>query len=441
VCERIGTGARRLADTRAEEIAIGRFFGNVKVTPAEIIATAAQRTAEAAKGRHVLVIEDTTEVNYQSKRKRKRNLGTVGNGIDVGLFIHPAIALDAQDGSVLGVAAATIWRRTRAKQSNYQSLPIEEKESYRWLDTARAARDGLSAAAHVTVISDRESDIYEVHARLPNAYTDILIRANKDRAVTGPDGRRGRLFSVLSARPETGQIAFDLDGRPGRTKRRVVLSVRFCPMQLRQPRVGADRRDPRTVALHVIEVREIDPPAGEEPIHWRLLTTYAVDTLDDAVRLVDFYRLRWTIEQVFRTLKSQGFDVEDNWIAEGDELEKVAATALIAATQVMQLVHGRGEAGRPVPATRLFETSELEVLAGLTRQFEGKTEKQKNPHPESSLAWAAWTIARLGGWKGYAKARPPGPITFARGLQRFTAILEGYRLAQALAPHPPPKKS
>jgi hypothetical protein len=128
-------------------------------------------------------------------------------------------------------------------------------------------------------------------------------------------------------------------------------------------------------------------------------------------------------------LKSQGLDLEDSFISDGDALECLAATALIAAASVMQLVQGRGEAGSKLPASRVFGPAEVSALEALARKFEGKTAKQKNPHPKQSLAWAAWCIARAGGWNGYASERPPGPITFARGLRRFHAIAEGFALA------------
>ncbi len=107
-CARVSAGLRELADDRAEKIGLTRFFRNPRVTVDEILRTAAERTRAGAAGRHVLLIEDTSEINYQSKAKRKRGLGRVGNGADVGLFVHPALAIDAEDGAVLGLAGATI---------------------------------------------------------------------------------------------------------------------------------------------------------------------------------------------------------------------------------------------------------------------------------------------------------------------------------------------
>jgi len=425
----------------AEAIGARRFFCNPKVTKEEILQTAAANVDEAARGRHVLILQDTTEINYEAKAERKRNLGKVGNGEDIGLFAHPALIVDAADGMVLGLAGATIWRRTKVKAKNYQHLPIEKKESFRWLDTAMTARNRLAGAAMATVIGDREADIYELFARIPDARTHVLIRAEHNRALAGerkPKGKKDdggeaeqvlRLFDALSAQPEAGRTTFELEGRPGRAKRTVRLAVRYATVALRQPATGANRRDPKSVTLQAIEAREIDAPPGEEPILWRLLTTHPIAWIEDALRLIDLYRLRWLIEQLFRTVKSRGFDIEDSLLAEGQALENLAATTLIAATQVMQLVQGRGEKGEARKASLVFTAAEAVVIKAVVKKFEGQTLKQKNLYRPGTLAWAAWAIARLGGWKGYATERPPGPITFANGLKRFHAICEGYDLA------------
>ena len=200
-------------------------------------------------------------------------------------------------------------------------------------------------------------------------------------------------------------------------------------MQLRQPRRGADPRDPETVTVNAVEVSEIDPPSQKDAVVWRLLTTHPVASLEDAIHIVELYRLRWAVEQLFRTLKSQAIDLEASLIEDASALERLAAITLIAATMVMQLVHGRAEAGGKLPAARVFSASEITVLKALTPRLQGKTFKQENHHPVESLAWAAWHIARLGGWNGYSSERPPGPITFGRGLARFQGIAEGFAIA------------
>ena len=123
------------------------------------------------------MIEDTSEINYEAKARRKRGLGRVGDGADVGLFVHPALAVDAADGAVLGLAGATIWRPTRVKEEDDPSLPIEEKESWRWIATALKATTFLKQRPLVTLIADREADSHELFARAPDGHTHVLIRA------------------------------------------------------------------------------------------------------------------------------------------------------------------------------------------------------------------------------------------------------------------------
>ena len=304
ICMRETTTLRRMARCRAEQVGFARFFDNPKVTVEEILATAGAHTAQGAAGRHVLLIEDTSEINYQAKSGRKSRLGRVGNGTDVGLFVHPALAIDAADGTILGLAGATIWCRYKTKRRDYQEQPIETKESYRWLETITQARAELDQSPLVTAIADREADIYELFARLPEAQTHVLVRAAHNRAL----GDGGRLFKKLAAQPVVDEIGFELPARPGRPAREVRLAVRFKAVTLRQPRQGADRRDPKIVPLNAVEIREIDPPAKADAVLWRLLTTHRVTTAEDARTIVELYRRRWAVEndQAWRLSRISG---------------------------------------------------------------------------------------------------------------------------------------
>jgi hypothetical protein len=175
---------RQLAGNRAREVQFGRWLANHKVTPDALMKPACARTGAAAVGRHVLAIQDTTELNHQAHAGRVRGLGTVGNGRDVGLFLHPLLVVDATEGTCLGLAHLHHWIRTKkTSPHHYRQLPIEDRESYRWLDVACAGKKCLSGAERVTLIADRESDIYEEWARLPDARTDLLTRVCRDRTL------------------------------------------------------------------------------------------------------------------------------------------------------------------------------------------------------------------------------------------------------------------
>jgi Transposase DDE domain len=416
---------RRLGDSRARQTQFRRFLNNARVKVTEIIEAVGERTAGLVGGRHVLAIQDTTEVNYQSQADRKHNLGTVGNGTDVGLFLHPVLAVDADDGSCLGLVHAQIWRRKKQKAANYRELPIEKKESYRWLVGANTAKQLLSTtAAGVTIVADRESDIFEQWARLPDGNTHLLSRASQDRVLCDA----GRLFETMDAWPEATRYEVDLPSRPGKRRaRRAVLAVRFGEVEIRRPQTCSDRTA-RSVRLRAIDVREVKAPRGEEPIHWRLLTTHTVDDVDKARQVIAWYSLRWNIEQLFRTLKSQGLDVESSMLEDGTALERLVMLGIVAATKTMQLVLARDPATPALPVERVFDQQEIAVIKALQPRLEGRTEKQRNPHQPGTLGWASWTIARLGGWTGYASERPPGPITMRNGLQRFVAMVEGASL-------------
>jgi hypothetical protein len=204
--------------------------------------------------------------------------------------------------------------------------------------------------------------------------------------------------------------------------------VRFGRVRIRRPQSCSDRDAPEEIELSAIEVIERDPPAKETPVHWRLLTTHAVDTVAQALTVISWYRQRWHIEQLFRTVKSQGLKIEESVAEDGEALEKLAVIALIGATTSMQLVLARASPHHDQPASHAFDTRQIEVLEALQGKLQGRTIKQQNPYPPQSLAWAAWTIARLGGWTGYESERSTGPITMSRGLTRFNAIAEGYFL-------------
>jgi len=418
---------RRLAGNRAREVQIGRWLANDKVSSEELIAHACALTAKRAAGRHVLAIQDTTELNYQAHAGRVSGLGTVGNGSDLGLFLHPLLAIDAADGTCLGLAHLHHWIRTEKANPRYWRLPIEDKESYRWLSVAESGKKCLSEADQVTIIADRESDIFEEWARLPDERTHLLTRACRDRALaTG-----GTLYAWLDAQPAQGTHCFDAPARPGkRSAHLAMLEVRFGCVTIKRPASCSDKKAPKQIELTVVEVKELPGSVigSEAPIHWRLLTTHGVTCLEEALRCVDWYRQRWNIEQLFRTLKKQGLNLESSQVETGESLTKLACLATQVAVRTLQLTLAR-DAQSAVQAVEVFDSDEIAVLQRIRPTLEGKTAKQKNPHRSGSIAQTAWIIARLGGWKGYASEAKPGPITMLRGLQRLEAICQGWKLA------------
>lgn len=426
--ERVTMNLRTAADRRAEWVGFSRWLNNPKVAASEIAVSGAEALLERAAGLHVLAIQDTTELNYARHAGRVRGLGPAGNGVDPGLFVHPVMAIDADSRALLGLAGLQIWTRQGPASANYRHQPIEEKESYRWIEGAASAKRALASAATITVIGDRESDIYEEFDRIPDERTHLLTRACRDRALMSG----GTLFGMTETWPVQHCFELELRAQPGRPARTAKLALRFGEVAIKRPNNCSDPDAARQLILRLVEVKELDPPV-DEPIHWRLLTTHAVTTVAQALQIVAWYRERWQIEQLFRTCKSQGLDVESSQVEAAEALFNLAALAVIAAMKIMQLVLARGGTVER-PATDVVAVDQLPVLDALQRRLEGKTAKQKNPHARHSIAWLAWIIARLGGWTGYASERPPGPITMRRGWYRFEQMAQGWNLRNVCTP-------
>jgi hypothetical protein len=280
----------------------------------------------------------------------------------------------------------------------------------------------------ITVIGDRESDIYEEFDRIPDARTHLLTRACRDRALVGG----GQLFGITETWLVRDQFELEVRAQPGRAARTAKIALRFGEVTIKRPGNCSDPKAPPQLTLRLVEVRELDP-AVKEPIRWRLLTTHEVTTVAQALQIVGWYRERWHIEQLFRTGKSQGLDLESSQVEAAEALFKLAALAMIAATKIMQLVLARdGTVDRP--ATDVVAAEQLPILEALQASLEGRTDKQKNPHSKFTIAWLSWIIARLGGWTGYASERPPGPITMRRGWHRFEQMVQGWRLRDVCTP-------
>ena len=416
---------RRLAGGRRRGIVgFSRFLANPRVTVEAVVEGWGSEIADACADRHVLAIQDTSEINFSTTKERDRGLGEIGKGVGRGVLLHAMLGLDAETGGILGLVSGRVWTRNGRVSIPYQKRCLSEKETQRWLATPEAAKPVLRRAALVTEISDRESDIYEKWAHVPGPGFHVLTRARRDRLIKEGGGR----LSTAPLQP-AGTAVVDLRARIDRPARSAQLVARFGAVSLKRPGHLAKQGDAlaKTIAMSLVEVIEVGAPADAEPILWRLLTTHPIEDAAMAWRVVGWYRQRWVIEQFFRTLKQQGLQLEDSQLERAERLIKLTAIAARAACTIMQLVQARD--GQSAQLAKIaFSPAEIETLHALMPELEGKTALQKNPHPPNSLAWAGWIIAKLGGWDGYPKSKPPGPITFRHGLEYFRSVAHGWKL-------------
>jgi len=421
---------RRLAGgIRGREVRFNRFLGNAKVTTERVIESWSESTAAAAEGRHVLAIQDTSEINFATTAERRRGLGEIGKGNGRGVLLHPMLAVDAENGSCLGLLSGQVWTRKGRRTVSHDLRDLSDKESQRWIATALAAKPLLAKAAMVTALGDRESDIFAFYASAAEERFQVIARSMHDRKLADGTG----LYAASEDMAVVDQRAIVLPARTQRAERTACLELRFGAVNLARPQSKSLRHLPESLPLNLVDVREPDPHDGTEPLHWRLLTTHPVATAEEAWRIVEWYKRRWLIEQFFRVLKTQGFKLEDSQITTADRLLKLVAIAAKAAVITIQLLQARDGRGHQ-PVRLAFDANGIATLAALNRNLEAQSKRLRNPHPPDSLAWAAWIIGRLGGWDGYPSSKPPGPITMKNGLEYFHAVAEGWSLRGVCMP-------
>jgi hypothetical protein len=338
--------------------------------------------------------------------------------------LHAVLAVDAITGEVLGLAGAQVWNRTGGKVAPRAQRTLEEKESLRWIKGAETAGQVLARASAITVVADRESDIYEDYARRP-ANLHLVTRMRHNRCLV--DGKK--LYDHMAAQnPAGGLEHIDIPAKPGQSARQAKLALRFCKVAVRAPHSGMPKESvhllPRSLTLSAIDICEIDAPETITPIHWRLISTRAIEDRAGALEILRLYRMRWSIEEYFHSLKSGGFKIEEARIGEPDPMMVLTAAAAVAAVTVMQLIKARDNPlGQAIAA--VFDKKDCKIIEAINQEYEGPNPRprQKNPNPKHSLAYATWVIGRLGGWTGYYDK--PGPKTLNSGLQNFYKIKHG----------------
>jgi hypothetical protein len=423
---RPGSCIRRLAaGNRARQLQFSRFLHNEAVTVAEMSEIAAARTAGLVAGRDILAIQDSSELIFGGKQARARGFGPIGRGGGIGgLLLHAVLAVDAATGGLLGLVDMQVRNREGGKVAPRRKRLTAAKESQRWLDGMFKAAEVLRTAARITVVGDRESDIYEEFAHRP-ANVQLLTRVAQDRRIETATGQTARLFGFSDTLPEQARFVVTIAAAPGRKQRTAELALRYAPVLVCKPKNGAAPDLPKTVPLTLVDIRETTLPEEGEPIHWRLVTTHAVDSPAMARMMLDFYRRRWIIEDYFRTLKTAGFDIEAAEIEDPSAMARLVGAVACSGVVILQLVRARDGLTDQM-LEEAFDPADRPLLEALSTKLEGKTQRQKNPHPKGTLAFAAWVIARLGSWDGYYGK--PGPKVVRRGLEDFQLIKYGHQI-------------
>ncbi len=412
---------------RAEIQAAYRFFDNDKVTLEATLAPHIQRSRErAAEQQVVLLVQDTSEIDLTRPEQEVVGAGDL-DGSRRGFLLHEMQAFTAE-GTPLGTVWVEILNRTEGvshasaaeKRKQRKELPIEEKESLRWLTGLRQAR-ALAEQIPQTqciCIADSEADIYELFAE-PRGEQPVhwLIRACQDRAVEGKRSQHLRaqvlatavLYEVelLIRGRKAKTAAEDRDRRRNRETRQAKVEVRAATLTLRAPS-RPDRELP-PVTVNGVLVREPNPPAGETPVEWILVTTLPIDTLEQVRTIVEYYCVRWSIEVFFRTLKS-GCRIERRRFEDVERVLPCLAICLIVAWRTL-FVCRMGRECPDLDCEAIFEPSEWKAVWVAVQ-------RKKPPRKAPRLAEMVHLIASLGGYIERPNSEP-GAQTVWIGLQRM----------------------
>ena len=403
-----------------------RFLDNGKVDPEIIYDRHRQSILLRAQGKPVvLAVADTTMLDY-TDHPETAGLGPLADLVHHGLMLHPTLLLTPER-EPLGVIDVQTWVRDVDQFGNSdvtrKSRGVTEKESQKWLGSLEAAerlQQDLGSATQVVSVFDREGDTYDVlaTARLDGRQGRILIRAQADRRLQHP---QQKIWSHLFAQPVSTTMTIEVP-RKVRTKNRTAdLSIRFAKVTVLPP---GDR--PRSAGNLPVEVcavlaYEDQPPAGQKPISWMLLTTVSVESAQDAWSIVQWYSCRWLIEILFKVLKT-GCTAEERQLETVERLKRCLAIDLVVAWRILYLTM-IGRETPDLPCTVVFEDYEWKALWVFV--FKSRTAP---PATTPTLREVTRTIGRLGGHLGRKGDGEPGILTMWRGLQRLPDIAEMWQV-------------
>lgn len=408
--------------SRAKTKAAYRFFEDSNTSMEKVLKAHYASTASRMAGEKVvLAVQDTTTLNY-STHPATQGLGLIASRQEsvIGLIVHDTMAFTT-DGTPLGLLDVQCWARDPedfGKKHKRHKLPIEEKESYKWLKSFKALAALQERCPDTVLVSvgDRECDIYEffIEVQQNGRGAQSLVRAEQDRLLT--DGQ-GHLWEYMSSQPVSGTQTVHVPRRKTTPARQAVLEVRYAQVKLQPPRLKQELGE---VTAWAVFAREVGSLEGVEPLEWMLLTTVEVNSFESATEKLGWYCGRWGIEVYHRTLKS-GCKIEQRQLGSADSIQACLAIDMVVAWRIYHLT----KLGRDVPevdCTVFFEEAEWKALVAY------KTQNPAPPEKPPSLREAIHMVASLGGFLGRKSDGEPGTQTVWLGLQRLDDLTAMWKI-------------
>ncbi|HEY9152295.1 MAG TPA: IS4 family transposase [Anaerolineales bacterium] len=399
-----------------------RFFDNPKVTPDKIVAAHRGRTVKRMKEHaQVLAIQDTSFLNY-SHHPQTEGLGEIGKKEQKqrGFGLHTTLAVTPQ-GLPLGFLTQAFFERPIGEASRTaaenQKLPIEEKESYRWIEAFQQTIRLKPEGVQVVTVCDREADIYEMFVMAQEQQADLLVRANTDRRL---DEESKKLWEKVESQKKAGELTVDIVGNVKREARQATVSVRFCTVKFQPPWRPQQKKLP-SVTLTAILVREENSPAHiKDPIEWLLLTNTRVNAFHQAEQVIEWYCCRWQIEVFHKILKS-GCRIEDCRLQTAARLKNYIALMCVVAWRLQWLTY-INRTDPQLPCTTVLTKIEWQAL--YMRIHKTSVLPKTIPSTRQAIRW----IAQLGGFLGRKSDGEPGILVIWRGWKRLQDLAATWSL-------------
>lgn len=386
------------------------------MTHQTIIAQARQETIQRLSNEsQVLLIQDTVSFNF-SHHPATEGLGPLENQYTTGFLAHSTLAVSA-DGVPLGLLSQQAWARapeTAGSRHQRHTRPFVEKESYKWVE-GLPGPDVVPEGVDPIVVCDAEAHIYEFLDVMHTQERDYIVRATDYRGFT-TDGQA--LFATVAAQDVQQAFTLALRRRPDRPARNAQLALRFGTITLRRPKRA--QAEHANLTLYVVDVSESEPPAGEKAIHWLLLTTLPVTTVERARQIVTWYSYRWLIERLHYVLKS-GCKLEESQLRAEARLERLLAVYSLVAWRLLWMTY-QARVTPDAPCTVALQTEEWQALYLFIQRT------QHLPDKPPSLRQAVRWIGQLGGFLGRKSDAEPGVKVLWRGWARLQDITATYIL-------------
>ena len=410
-----------------------RFFANERVSEASILGGHFHATAKrlASGAWPILMLHDTTELSFHRKdvaavgmttRMPQRKLNGRPQHYDVcGILMHSSLAVTL-DGLPLGLTAIKFWSRDKfygcnqlKKRVNPTRIPIEAKESYRWLENVRQSTALLEEPQRCVHIGDRESDIYELFCRAQALGTHFLLRTCVDRLAG--DGKHTIAAEMAEVRVQ-GLHRIQVRDRMGNASE-AVLEIRYRRVRVLPP-IGKSKEYPELM-LTVIHAQERGTPKGRDKVDWKLITDLPVTSRKEAIEKLKWYSLRWKIEVFHKILKS-GCKAETSKLRTANRLVNLVSVLAILSWRIFWMTMMNRAAPDADPEVA-FTALEIRLLDQLVADMPDAYMNNK------SLSAYLTKLARLGGYLARSSDPPPGNTVLWRGLSRLTDIHLGFLLA------------